>query len=59
MDKKYIEDQYHLAMLDFKIARNEEEQWEVRKTMARLEQIGVQKYGFEYVDKLHEKEIGR
>lgn len=34
MDKKYIEDQYHLAVLDYKIARNEDEQWEARKTMA-------------------------
>lgn len=38
MDKKYIENQYHLAVLDFHTARNEDEQWEARKTMARLEQ---------------------
>lgn len=59
MNKKYIEDQYHLAVLDFKTARNENEQWEARKTMARLEQIAMQEYGFAYADQLHEKELGR
>lgn len=59
MDKKYIENQYHLAMLEFRTARNEDEQWEARKTMARLEQIAAQEYGFAYADELHEKEIGR
>ena len=58
MDKKYIEEQYHLAMLDFRTAKNEDEQWEARKTMARLEQIAMQEYGFEYADLLHEKECG-
>ena len=41
MDKKYIENQYHLAVLDFQTARSEEAQWEARKTMARLEQIAA------------------
>ena len=59
MDKKYIENQDHLAVLDFQTARNEEEQWEARKTMARLEQIAMQEYGFAYADDLHAKEIGR
>ena len=45
--------------LDFHTARNEDEQWEARKTMARLEQIAAQEYGFAYADELHEKEIGR
>ena len=29
MDKKYIENQYHLAVLDFQTARSEEAQGEV------------------------------
>ena len=58
MDKKYIENQYHLAVLDFQTARSEEAQWEARKTMARLEQIAAQEYGFEYADDLHERELG-
>ena len=55
MDKKYIEEQYHLAMLDFITAKNEDEQWEARKTMARLEQIAMQEYGFEYADELSQR----
>ena len=35
-----------------------EAQWEARKTMARLEQIAAQEYGFEYADDLHERELG-
>lgn len=53
--KNYIEEQYHLAMLDFKTAKNEDEQWQARKTMARLEQIAMREYGFDYADELHEK----
>lgn len=56
MDKKYIEEQYHLSVLDFKTAHNEDEQWKARKTMAKLEQIAIQEYGFKYADELHNKE---
>ncbi|WP_033125273.1 hypothetical protein [Eubacterium sp. ER2] len=59
MNKKYIEDQYHLALLDFKTAQNEGEQWEARKTMARLERIAMQEYGFAYADQLHERELSQ
>lgn len=57
--KKYIEEQYHLAMLDYKTAKNEVDQWEARKTMARLEQIAMQEYGFKYADELKDKEMER
>lgn len=53
MDKNYIEEQYRLAVLDYKTAKNEDEQWNARKTMARLEQIAMQEFGFEYADSLH------
>lgn len=55
VSKEYIEREYHLAVLDFKTAHNENEQWDARKTMARLEQIAMQEYGFEYTDSLHKK----
>lgn len=58
VSKEYIEREYHLAVLDFKAAHNEDEQWEARKTMARLEQIATQEYGFAYSDELHRKELG-
>lgn len=52
MEKSYIEEQYKLAISDFNVARNEDEQWEARKTMARLEQIAEQAYGANYADQL-------
>lgn len=53
MSKEYIEEQYKLAVSDFKTAKNEDEQWSARKAMAKLEQIAVQMFGFEYADSLH------
>lgn len=55
--KEYLEREYRLAVLDFKTAKNEDEQWEARKTMARLEQIATQEFGTEYADELHDKNI--
>lgn len=52
MDKSYIEKEYRLAVLSFKTAANTDAQWEARKTMARLEAIASQSYGFEYADSL-------
>ena len=51
--KEYIEREYKLAVLEYKTAHTEDEQWSARKTMARLEQIASQEYGFEYADELH------
>lgn len=56
MDKAYIEEQYYLAVLDFKIAQNEKAKWKARKNMARLQQLAAQVYGFSYADKLHSQE---
>ena len=42
MDKKYIENQYHLAVLDFQTARSEEAQWEARKTSMDADSESVQ-----------------
>ena len=53
IDKSYIEHEYKLAILDFRIAKNEDEQWNARKSMAKLEQIAMQEFGFEYADQLH------
>ena len=56
-NREYLQEQYRLAVLDFKCAANEDEQWQARKTMARLEQIAAQLHGFEYADKLHCEEL--
>lgn len=53
ISKQRIEEEYRLAVLDFKLAKNEEEQWNARKAIARLERIAMEDYGFEYADSLH------
>lgn len=50
--KKYIEEQYELAVMEYKTACSEDEQWEARKTMARLERIAMEEYGFDYADEI-------
>lgn len=57
MDKAYIDSQYNLAYLDFKCAHNEDEQFKARKTMAKLESLSVELFGFDFADELHEKYI--
>ena len=52
ISKNYIEREYRQAVLEYKCAANENERLELRKTMARLEQIAMQEYGFEYADEL-------
>ena len=47
MDKTYLLDQYRLAILDFQTAHTEEDQWNARKTMARLERTAIELYGDE------------
>lgn len=53
MIKEYLKQEYKKAILDFKCAKNEDDQWNARKELAKLEQIASEKYGFEYVDQLH------
>ena len=57
MDKDYIERHYHQAVLDFKLAANEDEQWDARKTMARLEALAIELFGEKYSQELREKEL--
>lgn len=57
MDKKYIEEQYKLALSDFQIAKTEDEKWEARKTMALLEELASENFGFSYTESLR-KEMG-
>lgn len=45
MTKEYLIEQYKLAILDFRTAHNEEEQWNARKQMARFERIAFELYG--------------
>lgn len=47
MDKEYLMEQYKLAISNFKCARNEEEQWDARKSMAKIELTATSLYGNE------------
>lgn len=57
--KDYISDQYHLAVLDYKLAKNEEEQWSARRVLARLEKLASELFGFAFCDAMHGKEFGK
>lgn len=56
--KQYIEEQYRLAVLDFQTAKNEEEQFAARRSMAKLEALAAEAYGFDYADSLQQKMKG-
>ncbi len=57
MDKSYIDRQYNLAYLDFRCAHNEEEQFQARESMASLERLASELFGFGFADELHRKYI--
>lgn len=55
LDKDYLEREYKTAILDFKTAKTEDEQWSARRNMARLEALASEMYGFDYADSLKER----
>ena len=56
--KMYLDEQYKAAVLDFKCANSEDEQWDARKRMANVERTASELYGFEFADELHRKYLG-
>lgn len=54
MDKTYIAEQYRLAWLDYVTARTDDAQWDARRSMARLEALAAERYGYDYADSLRE-----
>lgn len=54
-NKDYIEREYKQAISDFKVAYDDNERWECRKVMAKLELLACEFYGYEYVDDVLEK----
>lgn len=52
LSKKYIEQQYENAIMDYTTACNDDERWSCRKIMASLERDAMEYYGFEYADGL-------
>lgn len=53
--KEYLDEQYKLAVMDFRTARTEDEQWNARKRMAQTERTASELYGFDFADQLHRK----
>ena len=50
--REYIEREYSQAIIEFQCSHTEDEQWQARNTMARLENIAMHEFGFDYADKL-------
>ena len=57
--KDYLDEQYKLAVLDFRMAHNEDEQWNARKRIAKIELTASELHGFDYSDQLHQKYLGK
>lgn len=53
LTKQYLENEYKQAIREFKAAIDENAQWNARKSMAKIEMIAGQMYGFDYMDELH------
>ena len=56
--REYLDEEYRLAVLDFRCAHNEDEQWNARKRMAQTERTASELYGFDFADSLHKKYLG-
>lgn len=51
--KDYIEQQYKLAIGDYRLAHNDDQRHAAMADMARLEGLAATMYGFDYADKLN------
>lgn len=49
---EYIKREYAQAIREFQCAHTEDEQWQARNTMARLENISMYEFGFEFADEI-------
>lgn len=56
--RDYLDEQYKIAVLDYKCAHSEDEQWQARKRMAQVERTASELYGFDFADQLHQKYLG-
>ena len=56
--KEYIKREYAQAIREFQCAHTEDEQWQSRNTMARLESIAMYEFGFEYADEIAKMKDG-
>lgn len=52
--REYLAEQYRLAWSDFQIARSEDEQWDARKRLAKIEQTAIELYGNGFAEELRQ-----
>ena len=52
VSKEYLEREIEIAINDFYLARNEDEQWEARVSISKTLEIASLYYGFEFADEL-------
>lgn len=52
--REYLAEQYKLAWSDFQIAGSEDEQWDARKRLAKIEQTAIELYGNGFVEELRQ-----
>ena len=55
LSKRYIEQHYKNALMDYVTARNEDEKWCARKIMASLEKDAIEMHGSDFVNSLRDK----
>ena len=55
LSKRYIEQHYKNAIMDFLTAQNDDEKWCARKIMASLEKDAIEMYGSDYINSLRDK----
>lgn len=52
LSEEYFKEQYVMAMNDFLCSHSENDQWEARKRMAKLERLASEMHGFDFADQL-------
>lgn len=50
--KAYLKEQYEIAWSDFLISQTEDEQWDARKRLAKIEQTAIEVYGNSFAEEL-------
>lgn len=55
MDKDYLSEQYRLTVLDFKLAKSADQEWDARKQLAKLEELILVTYGDAFRQEVREK----
>ena len=55
MDKEYLRKQYYQAILEFRTAHNEDDQWNARKQTAKIEWTALEMFGDEFLDEIRKE----